>query len=420
MSAAAPSLREELLALLAYSPLGEAAGNVTLGSGTLDGHRVHVGLVENRGASGAIGVAEAERLGSIFKVARAERAALVLFLNSAGAKVSEGLRALGAFRRLYAAGLEALFDDTPVAVALGRNCFGGSSMLAHLGRRRLFAADSKLAMSGPAVIAAASGSNPLDEMFRAMVDASIAASRRVEVSPLNTLWSPGMDLGDWLRESLAPAPLPVAERLAKHHVDLAARFPKARAEPRWEEVRRADLDRLYPGGYSARESHGVLTGTARVDDGEVQLVGLLGPTPVRAARAWEFAEAAWKLRGRSLSRVEVLLDCASHAPALDDERLIQTEYIVDMAMALHALAREGAQVGCTVLGKAGGGVYVALAAPASRVTSVYGAADIQVLPGAAVAAILGESRDSAAAFDEYRTAGVAEREAKLGLVPGKK
>ena len=87
-----------------------------------------------------------------------------------------------------------------------------------------------------------------------------------------------------------------------------------------------------------------------------------------------------------------------------------------MAFALAALAARGTQVGLTVLGKAGGGVYVALAGPARRVASVHGA-DIQVLPGSAVAAILGESRESAPGFDEYRKSGVSDEEIKLGIVP---
>ena len=63
--------------------------------------------------------------------------------------------------------------------------------------------------------------------------------------------------------------------------------------------------------------------------------------------------------------------------------------------------------------------FVALAAPASRVTSLHGA-DIQVLPGAAVAAILGgENPETVPDFDAYRAAGVAEEELKIGLVPGK-
>jgi hypothetical protein len=83
--------------------------------------------------------------------------------------------------------------------------------------------------------------------------------------------------------------------------------------------------------------------------------------------------------------------------------------------ALASLASKGTRVGLTVLGQAGGGVYVALAAPAHRVASVYGA-DIQVLPGAAVAAILGESNESVPGFAEYRESGVADEEIKLGIV----
>jgi hypothetical protein len=112
----------------------------------------------------------------------------------------------------------------------------------------------------------------------------------------------------------------------------------------------------------------------------------------------------------------VFLDCASHAGGLDDEKIVLTEYIVDMSLALAQRAASGTQVGLTVLGKGGGGVYVALAAPARRVASAHGA-DIQVLPGAAVAAILGEVGEAVPTFADYRGARVAEEEMKLGLVP---
>jgi len=75
-------------------------------------------------------------------------------------------------------------------------------------------------------------------------------------------------------------------------------------------------------------------------------------------------------------------------------------------------------VGLTILTQAAGGVYVALAAPASRVATLYGA-EIQVLPGAAVAAILGgENPDAVPGFESYKEAGVAEEELKVGLVKG--
>jgi hypothetical protein len=147
------------------------------------------------------------------------------------------------------------------------------------------------------------------------------------------------------------------------------------------------------------------------------LAGIVGKSPLDARRAWRFSDAIWKMAGDPPARLDVLLDCASHAARLDDERIVLTEYVAGMAFALAALGARGTSIRLIVLGKAGGGVYVALAAPARHVASVYGA-DIQVLPGAAVAAILGESNDVAANFKDYSAAGVADEELKLGIIPG--
>jgi hypothetical protein len=101
---------------------------------------------------------------------------------------------------------------------------------------------------------------------------------------------------------------------------------------------------------------------------------------------------------------------------VEDEKIVLTEYIVDMGVALAAAAARGTRVDLTILDRAGGGVYVALAAPASRIAAVYGA-DIQVLPGSAMASILGAHRDAVGDIREYRDAGVADDEIKLGLPP---
>jgi hypothetical protein len=412
-------LREALGAILDAAPVGEPAGNVTIARGSLDGKPVHVALVENRTASGAIGVREAERLGSLFRVAALERAPVVLYLDSAGAKVSEGLAALGAFRQLYRAGLEAVFAGSRVAAVLGRNCFGGSSMLAFLGRRRLFGPRSRLGMSGPAVIAASGGMNALDEAFQAMAEAAMSPAARAKASPLNTAWTPEVDLAQWLRDTFAAPEGEVSRERALHHEGMAARMKGGLAHAQWQAVFRRDLERIYPAGYALEESDGVLRGSARDEAGEIGLAGVAGRRPLDVQRAWRFSEVVWTQLasppGTRLARLEVLLDCASHAPGLEEERAVQTDFVVDMAFALAALARAGTRIGLTILGQAGGGVYVALAAPAERVRSVYGA-DIQVLPGAAVAAILGSSREALPSFDDYRAARVSDEELKLGLV----
>jgi hypothetical protein len=289
-------------------------------------------------------------------------------------------------------------------------------MLAHLAPQRLFSPGTQLAMSGPSILASAAGVSALDEMFRAMAEASISPRARAQASSANAVWDEATAPSAWLREALA-ARGAVADALRLRHEALQVRLPRV-AERAAEGVRRRDLEKIYQ-SYEARETDGVITGTGRRDGADEAFAGVVGKAPLGVARAWRFAEAVWRHGEAPPARLEVYLDCATHAGRLDDEKVVLTEFIVDMAFALFALAQRGTRVGLTVLGKAGGGVYVALAAPARRVASIYGA-DIQVLPGSAVAAILGESRESAPDFDEYRKSGVADEEIKLGIVPGKK
>ena len=113
--------------------------------------------------------------------------------------------------------------------------------------------------------------------------------------------------------------------------------------------------------------------------------------------------------------LHLLLDCESHATSLDDERIMLSAYLADLACALHALAQAGTHIETTVLGKLGGGVYVALCAPAAQVNLLYGA-EIQVLPGRALASILGDAAPQKFEFAEYKAARVADQELKLGIV----
>lgn len=414
--ASAPaSALQALREALSFEPLGAQAGNVTLGKGALDGRAVRVALVENRIASGSIGKAEVAKLVPLFTIAAREKSPVVLYLDSAGARISEGLEALGAFRRLFREALAARTAGAPIAVVIGRNCYGGASMLAHLAARRLFSPGTQLAMSGPSIIAQAAGANALDETFRAIAEATIGAAARAKATDANTVWAAGMDLPAWLRGALA-ADAGSFDAFHERHQALRERLEKGLTTRQPETLRRRELEKLFEQGYKAVECDGVITGAATRDGVEVPILGLVGSSPVGAERAWRFAQAAWRLGIEAPARVEVLLDCESHAARLEDEKVVLTEYIVDMGVALAALAARGTQVELTVLNRAGGGVYVALAAPAARVAVVFGA-EIQVLPGAAVASILGAHRDAVADISDYRRAGVADVEHKLGLPP---
>ena len=365
---------------VAFSPSnnGESIGNLTLGRGRIDGQNVHVAMIENKLASGALGVAECDKLASLFTVAAATAAPVVMFIDSAGVRVSEGLPALGAFRRMYAAALKADAAGSRMACVLGAHCFGGASMLAALCGARYFANHTRLAMSGPSILAATAGLSALDAAFHAVA-------------------------------------LPASVALSARHQMLGARLAAAKLTPtgQTESVQRKDLTALYPGGYAINQTNGMVQGTA----GDIAIVGSIDRQPLTAARAHALAACFWNMGDPAHTPVKtlhVLVDCEAHSSSLEDEKVMLSMYLADLAHALQALQRRGTRVETIVLGKLGGGTYVALAAASSAVHVIHGK-EIQLLPGRAIAAILGDSTAAKPEFSDYVRAGVAERELKIGL-----
>ena len=208
-----------------------------------------------------------------------------------------------------------------------------------------------------------------------MAEAAMSPAARTKASAANETWEPAMDLPAWLAAALAPPGDPAAAFRAGHEA-LAARLEKKSAPGEPQAVRRRDLERIYPAGYEARESAGFIEGRGKGAAGEEEFIGLVGETPLAAERAWRFADAAW--RANAPVTLRVFLDCASHATRLEEERIVLTEYVVDMSAALAAAAARGLAVHLT---------------------------------------ILGASREALPSFDNYRAARVADEELRLGLAP---
>lgn len=407
-----------------FTQVGEASGNLTIGRGRASAVQdkvaapVFVAIIENKIASGSFGVKECEKLASLFKVVEAQKSGLVLYLDSAGARVSDGLVALGAFRYMYRAALSVAASGVPITVICGANCFGGASMLAALATKRVYSSNTRFAMSGPSILAQAAGVSALDDAFSAMSMAAISGEARSK-------------LGDTEMMATSPAsmdpPILIAKSPRQRHVLLGARLEKLKAVTRpgiAEKVERNDLAKLYPGGYRLTDRDGVLSGDAHFDGEPVALAGFIGGKALGAARAWAQADILWSMlaahphEAPATARpatLHLLVDCDSHATGLDDERIMLSAYLADIACALYALSSAGSHIETTVLGKLGGGVYVALAAPVAQVNMLYGS-EIQLLPGRAIASILGETALQKHEFEEYKIARVADRQLKLGIV----
>jgi hypothetical protein len=407
-----PSLLAAIRDVVDFAPSGDAIDNLTLGRGSVAGTAVHVALIESRIASGSLGMKECARLAQLFRVVAVERIPLLLYLDCAGARVSEGLPALGAFRAMFSAALYAALSGAPIVTLLGNKCFGGASMLAHLGRVRIFSPATQLAMSGPSILALAAGTSALDEIFRAMAQATISAEARSKASGENLLFEDQAGLSATVTKVIEAAASEPAYYVARHH-RLGERLGKLN-DGSWDRLQRRDLERLFPQGYNVLERDGVVAGEATHEGTSISILGIVGGKPLGVARAWTLADRAWGLAESEIRPTMLLLDCDSHSAKLDDEKLVLSEYLCDLSFAFASLKNRGLTT--SILGKAGGGVYVAFAAPAQRVALVHGA-HIQVLPGSVIASILGENIDSRSEFDDYRNAGVADEALRIGLVP---
>ncbi len=403
-----------LKATTGFIALGDATGNLTLGRGMLNGQPVHVALVENKIASGSIGAKECDKLASLFRILTAQKTPLLLYLDCAGARVSEGLPALGAFRQMYRAALEMALAGAPITALLGTHCYGGASMLAALAGVRVFSNHTQLAMSGPTILAAAAGASALDESFRAIAAASIGGAARAKLSAQNLL--------AW--DSTA---MPAANNWYQLHQQLGL-YPAVAAAltgagKHDDVVQRKDVAALYPLGYQAFESpigaSKIFFGKAKDSHGRIRLLGLIDQRLLGAARTWALADRVWalgaKFATKGVERVHVLVDCEAHSAQLDDERAMLSCYLADLSMALMTLAKVGAMIETTVLGRVGGGVYVALAAASNKVNLLHGA-DIQLLPSKAVASILGEADGAKYGLTDYVNARVADDELKVGYL----
>jgi len=386
---------ERLLDPGSFSPAA-AAGSLRWGTGEVDGGLVRVAATDPRVARGAIGVAEAAGLSDLFVAARADRTPVLLLLDSSGARVDEGLSALGAFRRMFRAALLARLAGVPMLALLGRACFGGASMLACLCDKRAYLTDTRLATSGPAVIEAVAGKASFDARNAEQVMALMSGASRVRMDPGGTLVEDGVEA---MRTTVSAAIQEVGatstgwEPWSSHAVlgeRLAAaqlRAPVSAASP----ALRARLGALLPVGYTSSLRGEVFVALPPAASGKPVFLGTLSGAPVGAATCWELAEVLLQLDAYPDSPVVLLLDADGHAATLADEQVLLSAYIVHLSL---SIAWVSARVHRTVLwipGKASGASYVAFAAAVERV-SALSSAQIEILPAAAARKIVGDQR----------------------------
>jgi hypothetical protein len=341
-------------------------------------------------------VAEASGLAALLAQARRDPLPVVLLLDSSGARVDEGLAALGAFRRLFRETLLARQAGLPMVAVLGRACFGGASMLACICQRRVYLPTTLLATSGPAIIEARSGKEAFDASDRLAVAGLMGAPARLRVHTDDVLAD---DNAGALRAALvawlgAPSSPPDS---AAFHASLAARLAEAGLLQATadSETDAGRLRALLPSGYLPQSDGATFGALPPAGSNKAVFIGALSGAPLTALACWHLADRLKQVQSsHAASPIVLLLDALGHAATVGDESVVLSDYLVHLATTIAGLTRAGHRTVLWIEGAASGASYVAFAAPVERV-SARPAARIEVLPAFAVRSIVGQ-RESVA------------------------
>ncbi|MCC7549721.1 MAG: hypothetical protein IT532_18380 [Burkholderiales bacterium] len=416
-ASAAVEMRVRALLDSACVPI-ERHGALLVAEGEAAGRRVAIASNDVARQRGAIGVEEAQALARLLARARGDGRPVVLLLDSSGARVDEGLPALGAFRALFREALRARLAGVRMFALLGAVCFGGASLLASLCAKRSYLAATLLAASGPRVIQAAHHDEHFDASDARAVHALLGPAARMtwhdqDLERTDTLQAARAAVHDWIMACSEGPP-----DLRLEHADLERRLlQSASAGLASSALAPALLEALLPPGYAP-----VFSGRsvrAEAGPGKPVFVGVLGGAPVDAGDSLR-AAAMLLQAGTSHpgSALVLLLDASAHSASVRDERLLLSDYLVHLSLVIASLAHAGHRVALWIVGQASGASYIAFAAAADSVSAAIDAR-IEILPPAARAAIVG-SRGTGGAGCDWLAAGVAdallEERLRLNLV----
>lgn len=384
-----------------FTPLsyGDRPTTLIVGGGRLQGEAIWIAATDPSRARGALGVAEAKALCTLFQTARNEPRPLLLLVDSAGAKVDEGLAALGAFRRVFREALLCRLAQVPMLGLLGKACFGGASMLACACALRVYSSETLFAVSGPGVIEALGGKRELDSADSKEVRALMGGDARTRLGSSEQLADD--DIGAFRASAarlLQSGMLGIgALDLITEHAALGKRLTRSEGET---QIAKADrelsikrLACLLPSGYAPEARGDVCLGLPPARSRKAAFLGLLSGHAVGAGACWHLADTLVDLHASNpQSPVLLLLDAVGHAATRRDEAAMLSAYLTHLSLVGAWLAQQGHQVSLWIPGAAAGAVYVAFAAPARHVSALH-SARVRILPEVAVRRILGASAE---------------------------
>lgn len=125
----------------------EAGDGVITGYGSVDGRAVFAAIQDESVLKGAVGIAHAQKISKCVDMALKTGSPFVFLINTAGARISEGLDALKGYGKIIKSLSRAIGEIPTISVITGK-CVGAASIIASMTDFSVMSDDSYFAFSG--------------------------------------------------------------------------------------------------------------------------------------------------------------------------------------------------------------------------------------------------------------------------------
>ncbi len=310
-------------------------------------------LTDPNEIKGSIGVGESKALDKSFAEALSQRSPVIFIIDSAGARITDGLKGLSAFTRMFRSALDYRIAGLPLISVVEGNCFGGASVMAALSGVLAVSDASRIALSGPRILKNADIPNVSVRDTATDSISLIISARERHRNELCSIFEASANRVELLENLLVTYPL------------------KAQSIEGWQESLRLRLVRHF-GKFKALD---ITNSSLTFGSGG----------PVGSIECFQLAE--WLSKQLEDGEINIDVDCDGQKVSLEEEQLFLSEYIAYLAVILRQKVKEGLYVKVTITGSISGAIYVALAAAANRIVARPNAR-IRVLPDSSTRKVL--------------------------------
>lgn len=290
---------------------------------------IFIKSLESR-TKGALGKAEIKVIIDAMDFAIEQKLPVILFINSAGAKLDEGVAIQASFRRLIHKSVELKMSDLKFIVLMGKNVFGGASMLSMCGDCRLYEENTKISMTGPKIL---ERHNQLDSNE---VDKVISSLSRVKVDESGYLIT--------------------KEEQVERVIDFELFTSK-----NLKSYKNNDLERFI-------KTNNYQSGRVKFDENKIRCIGIESPSVSDLITLITIVD---KFSTEETNTIEC--QWASHSLDFHSESFLQSKRLIDLVVVLRKKSLSGCKINTLITNSISGGLYIALAAGSEKITLQKGA-----------------------------------------------